>query len=54
MFDLLKDRVLWLGSTGTIFSWVTLDRALGTTAAALTVLYMTFKVIELKRKLVKG
>ena len=51
MRDLLFDRTVWLGSIGTLFSWVTLDRTLATAAAALTVLYMFYKVVELKRKL---
>ena len=46
------DRTAWLGSLGTLFSWVTLDRTLATAAAALTVLYMFYKVVELKRKLI--
>lgn len=53
MRDLLFDRTAWLGSLGTLFSWVTLDRTLATAAAALTVLYMFYKVVELKRKLDK-
>tara|TARA_R100001163_G_scaffold28043_1_gene22582 strand:- start:4934 stop:5101 length:168 start_codon:yes stop_codon:yes gene_type:complete len=53
MRELFLDKNVWLGSAGTLFSWVTIDRALGTVAAALTVLYMFYKCLELKRKLDK-
>tara|TARA_Y100000593_G_scaffold56992_1_gene106167 strand:- start:692 stop:859 length:168 start_codon:yes stop_codon:yes gene_type:complete len=54
MVDLLRDKTAWAGSIGTLFSWVTLDRTLGTLAAALTVVYMFYKVVELKRKMDRG
>jgi hypothetical protein len=53
MLELLKDRALWLGSSGSIFSWVAIDRSLATVAAGLTVIYMGLKVLELKRKMDK-
>jgi hypothetical protein len=53
MLELLKDRALWLGSSGSIFSWVAIDRSLAAVAALLTCAYMALKIIELKRKLDK-